>query len=196
MYEPEPTAPAASMTLALFTAMVDRHQHALCAFLHHLLGDAEQAADVMQDTFQEAWRATQAKTAPFVTNCADDERQRWLFQVAYHRGISALRRRKLIRWESFDLLTRSQAGSAGASFEDQVVESEALRAALAQLNAQDRACVLLRVVQGFSAAEVGQVVGASPEAVTKRLSRAKQRLRALYLAHELAHEPPSQEERR
>jgi RNA polymerase sigma-70 factor (ECF subfamily) len=196
MYEPEPTAPAASMTLALFTAMVDRHQHALCAFLHHLLSDAEQAADIMQDTFQEAWRAAQAKTAPFVTNCADDERQRWLFQVAYHRGISALRRRKLIRWESLDLLPRSQAGSAGASFEDQVVESEALRAALARLNAQDRACVLLRVVQGFSAAEVGQIVGASPEAVTKRLSRAKQRLRALYITYELAHEPPSQEERR
>lgn len=192
MYEPDVTSPAASMTLALFTAMVDRHQHALCAFLHHLLGDAEQAADLMQDTFQEAWRAAQAKTAPFVTDCADDERQRWLFQVAYHRGISALRRRKLIRWESLDLLTRSQAGSAGESFEDHIVESETLRAALARLNAQDRACVLLRVVQGFSAAEVGQIIGASPDAVTKRLSRAKQRLRALYLAHE----PPSEEERR
>lgn len=64
-------------------------------------------------------------------------------------------------------------------------------AALARLNAQDRACLLLRVVQGFSAAEVGQIVDATPDAVTKRLSRAKQRLRTLYLAHEA----PSQEER-
>jgi DNA-directed RNA polymerase specialized sigma24 family protein len=41
---------------------------------------------------------------------------------------------------------------------------------------------LLRVVQGFSAAEVGQIVGATPDVVNKRLSRAKQRLRTAYLA--------------
>ena len=52
------------------------------------------------------------------------------------------------------------------------------------LAAQHREQVLLflRVVQGFSAAEVGQIVGATPEVITKRLSRAKQRLRAAYLA--------------
>ncbi len=191
MYTPDHSTRPSVMTLAMFTAMVDRHQHALCAFLHNLMNDFEQARDLMQDTFQEAWRATQETKAPFVAGSADDEMRRWLFQVAYHRGISALRRRKLIRWESLDLLTRSQAGSEGDSFEDQIVESDALRAALARLNAQDRACLLLRVVQGFSAAEVGQIVDATPDAVTKRLSRAKQRLRTLYLAHEA----PSQEER-
>jgi RNA polymerase sigma-70 factor (ECF subfamily) len=192
MHTPNLSRRPPTMTLALFTALVDRHQHALCAFLHNLMNDFEQARDLMQDTFQEAWRAAQESKAPFVAGSDDDEMRRWLFQVAYHRGISALRRRKLIRWESLDLLTRSQAGSDGASFEDQIVESDALRAALARLNAQDRACLLLRVVQGFSAAEVGRIVDASPDAVTKRLSRARQRLRTLYLAHEA----PSQEDRR
>jgi len=192
MHTPEHLTRPAAMTLTMFTAMVDRHQHALCAFLHNLVNDLEQACDLMQDTFQDAWRAAQATKAPFIAGSADDEMRRWLFQVAYHRGISALRRRKLIRWESLDLLTRSQAGSEWGSFEDQIAESEAMRAALARLSAQDRACLLLRVVQDFSAVEVGQIVGASPDAVTKRLSRAKQRLRAFYLAHE----PPSEQERR
>jgi DNA-directed RNA polymerase specialized sigma24 family protein len=41
---------------------------------------------------------------------------------------------------------------------------------------------LLIIVQGFTAAEAGQIIGASPQAVAKRLSRAKQRLRDAYLA--------------
>ncbi|HEU5347340.1 MAG TPA: sigma-70 family RNA polymerase sigma factor [Ktedonobacterales bacterium] len=56
-----------------------------------------------------------------------------------------------------------------------------LRAALAELSPQDSACLLLRVVHGFSAAEVGEIMGASAEVITKRLSRARQRLRAAYL---------------
>jgi predicted RNA polymerase sigma factor len=63
-----------------------------------------------------------------------------------------------------------------------VVEGDALRTALARLTPQDAACLLLRVVQGFSASEVGAIVGASAETVTKRLSRARQRLRGAYLA--------------
>jgi RNA polymerase sigma-70 factor (ECF subfamily) len=184
MREHHPVASLPVLTPLVFTEMVDRYQHALCTFLHGVVGDVEQAYDLMQDTFCEAWRAAQKGAAPFAVGSADDEQRRWLFSVAYHKGISALRRRRLIRWESLELIGRSLARSASAaSFEDQVAEGEALRAALARLSPQDSACLLLRVVQGFSAAEVGQIVGASPEVVTKRLSRAKQRLRTLYLAH-------------
>ncbi len=185
MHERLPMLSATLMTLAAFTEMVDRHQHALYTFLRHLVSDAEQACDLMQDTFQEAWRASRAGADPFIAECSDDQRRRWLFQVAYHRGISALRRRKLIRWESLDLL-HEMAGKPGedtGSFEEQIVESEALRAALARLTSQDAACLLLRVAHGFSAAEVGQIMGLAPNSVAKRLSRAKQRLRAVYLAH-------------
>lgn len=57
-----------------------------------------------------------------------------------------------------------------------------MRKALARLAPRDAACLLLRVVEGFSAAEVGRIIGASPAVITKRLSRARQRLRAVYLA--------------
>ncbi len=185
MHERSLAIPATLMTLAAFTEMVDRHQHALYTFLRNLVSDAEQAYDLMQDTFQEAWRASRAGADPFIGECSDDQRRRWLFQVAYHRGISALRRRKLIRWESLDLLHEMAAkpGTETGSFEEQIVQSEALRAALARLTPQDAACLLLRVAHDFSAAEVGQIMGLTPNSVTKRLSRAKQRLRAVYLAH-------------
>ena len=194
MREQHSVASSAVLTPIVFTQIVDRHQHALCTFLHGLVGEIEQAYDLMQDTLCDAWRAAQKGAAPFAIGSTDEEQRRWLFSVAYHKGISALRHRRLIRWESLESIGRSlaRAGASEAPFEDQVVESEALRAALARLSPQDSACLLLRVVQGFSAAEVGQIVGATPETVTKRLSRARQRLRTVYLAHNA----PAEEERR
>jgi RNA polymerase sigma-70 factor (ECF subfamily) len=174
---------------AAFTVLVDRHQHALHVFLRGLAEHAEQARDLVQDTFHDAWRASLAGTPPFVRGVLDDEVRRWLFHTAYRKAISALRRRRLIRWESLDRyddygeLPPTPDHAATPSFEDRLAEGEALRAALDALSPQDAACLLLRVVQGFSAAEVGVIVGATPEVVTKRLSRAKQRLRAAYFAH-------------
>ncbi|HLV98983.1 MAG TPA: sigma-70 family RNA polymerase sigma factor [Ktedonobacterales bacterium] len=179
-----PPISSSSLTLADFTGVVDRHQNALCAFLHHLVGDIEQAYDLLQDTFHDAWRAAREGLPPFVADSDEDQMRRWLFRVAYYKGIAALRRRRLIRWESLDFLISfgGEPDAASAPFEDQLAESEALRAALARLAPQDRACFLLRAAHGLSAAEVGQIVGASPEVVRKRLSRARQRLRAIYLA--------------
>lgn len=181
----EPTPPsAAPLSQAGFTSVVDRHQHALHVFLRGMTRHEEQARDLLQDTFHDAWRAARGGTPPFTTCAADDEMRRWLFAVAYRKVISLRRRQRLLRWDSLDAAPDGieLAGPEIDSFENRIAEGEALANALAQLTPTDAACLFLRVVQGFSAAEVGQIVGATPEVITKRLSRAKQRLRAAYLA--------------
>jgi RNA polymerase sigma-70 factor (ECF subfamily) len=190
----QPPISAAGLSLTEFTSVVDRHQNALCAFLHHLVGDLEQAYDLMQDTFHDAWRAAREGSAPFVAESDDDQMRRWLFRVAYYKGIATLRRRRLIRWESLDFLLSFGSEPEGTEqpFEDPLAESEALRAALARLAPQERACFLLRAAHGLSAAEVGHIVGASPEVVRKRLSRVRQRLRAIYLAQNTRVAEPGQ----
>lgn len=189
-------AAAAPLSLAAFSAVVDQWQAALFGFLHGLVGDAEQARDLTQDTFHDAWRATQALAPPWSSAHADDERRRWLFHAAYCRAISHLRRRKVIRWASLDwvgVALREDDGfdnssdephalMVAGSFEQRVVEAEALRAALVRLRPDDAACLLLRVAQGFSAAEVAAMLGITTDAVGQRLSRARRRLRAIYLA--------------
>ena len=173
-----------------FTDLVERYQQQLYAFLRGFVEHGEQARDLTQDTFAAAWRATQACVAPFVAEAAEEERRRWLYRIAYRRAIDLLRRRRLIRWEALDPIAETETGDL-PPFEDRVIEGEALRAALAELPSQDVACLLLRVVHGFSAAEAGEIMGASAEVITKRLSRARQRLRAAYLAQN----PSSSQER-
>ena len=178
---------------AAFTAIVARNRQDLYAFLRGLLGADELAQDLTQDTFHDAWRAALRGAPPFASllptpasaHDADNAIRRWLFHAAYYKALSARRRWRLIRWESLDLSADSAASLAdhtAGAFDQRVVEGDALRAALARLTPQDAACLLLRVVQGFSAAEVGAITGASAEIVTKRLSRARQRLREVYLA--------------
>jgi RNA polymerase sigma-70 factor (ECF subfamily) len=169
-----------------FTLLVTTYERALCGFLYGLVGNAEQARDLAQDVFHDAWRAALRSETPFVQDGAPAAARRWLYRSAYHRAISALRRYRLIRWESIEeRFEREPEPFFGAiTFEDAFAAREAIRAALGRLAPRDAACLLLRVVEGLSVAEIGAVVGASPAAVTKRLTRAKQRMRRIYLAHE------------
>jgi RNA polymerase sigma-70 factor (ECF subfamily) len=184
MFETERSLPPAALSFEAFTRLVEEHQHPLHVFLRGFAENSEQALDLMQDTFYAAWRAARSGIAPFVEGYEEEAVRRWLFHTAYCRVISVLRRRRLIRWESLSQFSEPEASDENSPFEEQIAESDLLRAALLRLSPQDVACLLLRVVQGFSAAEVGQIVGASAEVVTKRLSRARQRLRAAYLALE------------
>ena len=190
MRERPATGDVPLLTSAAFVAAVDPHQPSLLAFLSGLLGDPEQARDLAQDTLADAWRAARKGTPPFLPDAPADEVRRWLFHAAYCNAVTVLRRRRLIRWEPLDDAPAAECPPTGApiTFEDQVAEGAALRAALAELSPPDIACLLLRVVQGFSAAETGHIVGAAPDIVTTRLSRAKQRLRSVYLAQNVQSE--------
>ena len=176
-----------------FADLMARCQRPLYAFLRGIAADDETARDLMQDTFCAAWQLAQRGAPPFDGSAArQDGVRRWLFHAAYNRAISVVRRRRLISWRSLD---PPEAGDptpniAAPRFEDQLAEALVMRDALGALAPSDAAILLLIAVQDFTAAEAGQIVGASPQAVAKRFARAKRRLRDAYLAQE-----PSAQER-
>ena len=191
MYERPAAVTIQPLSVADFSALVERYQQSLYAFLRGFVENGEQARDLTQDTFTAAWRATQASAAPFIAGTPEEEQRPWLYRTAYRRAVDLLRRRRLVRWEPLDAITETEAATL-PPFEDQLIEGETLRAALDELSAPDVACLLLRVAHGFSATEVGEIMGASGETITKRLSRARQRLRAAY---QRQNQPSSQEQR-
>lgn len=191
IYERQTAVTIQPLSTADFTALVERYQQSLYAFLRGFVENGEQARDLTQDTFAAAWSATQASAAPFIVGTPEEEQRRWLYRIAYRRAVDLLRRRRLVRWEPLDAIIETETATL-PPFEDQVIEGETLRAALEELSAQDVACLLLRVAHGFGADEVGEIMGASAETITKRLSRARQRLRAAYLKQN----PPSSQEQR
>jgi RNA polymerase sigma-70 factor (ECF subfamily) len=150
------------------------------------VGAEEQAQDILQDVFFDAWRAARSGTPPFGSAENEEGIRRWLFHAAYCDAISVLRRRKLIHWTSLDTpsVHESEHARVSESFEDHVLESQVMREALASLPAEEAAVLLLNAIQGYTATEIAGLFGISVDASKKRLSRAKQRLRAAYRAHQ------------
>lgn len=167
-----------------FEDLLASAQRPLFAFVAGLVGDVELARDIVQDVFCDAWRALRREAPPFSDPLDSADQRRWLFHAAYCDAASAIRRGSLIKWEPLN--SRAEPESLGAGrgqpFEDLVVERQALDAALAMVSPEDAACLLLNVLQGFTAQEIGQILGVSTDASKKRLARARRRLREAYLA--------------
>jgi RNA polymerase sigma-70 factor (ECF subfamily) len=155
-------------------------------YLRRLLGNDEDARDLVQDVYVEAWRVAQRGSPPFMQPVDDAAAQRWILRVGYCRAVSALRHGNVLSWEPLDGVKSERHiwQALRTSFEDQITEREALRAALAQLDPQDAASLLLHELHGYTSAEIGETLGISADATRKRLSRAIKALRTAYERHD------------
>lgn len=143
----------------------------LLAYALRRVAHAEDAADVVAETFLVAWRRRQ-QVPP------EEEARLWLYGVArrvlanHHRG--GLRRRRLGE-RLRDGISTAIAADPGS----EVPERLAVRAALARLGELDREVLLLTVWEGLEPREAALVLQVSPAVVRTRLSRARARLRDL-----------------
>ncbi len=174
---------------AAFEALVARFQTPVRLYLARLIDDDEQASDLAQDTFWQAWNG--------LPGLRDTQHFRaWLFRVATNRGRSWLRHRRLIGWISLDWIssagedtTTRHARTAvpgealhapESGFEERLIETEALRQALRQVPAEYRPCLLLHLSLGFTVPEVAEQLSLSTGAVRMRLFRGLAALRQAY----------------
>lgn len=102
----------------------------------------------------------------------------WVFLVAHHRVIDERRRNR----RRDDLLRRVPAVDAGESLDAEVLDRlwpSEWADRLGVLSPDQRTVLLLRVVAGLSADEVGEIVGKAPGAVRVMQHRAVLRLREI-----------------
>jgi RNA polymerase sigma-70 factor (ECF subfamily) len=175
---------------AVFASILERTQRPLRSFVRGLVDSAEQASDIVQDVFVDAWRTAQIAKAPFDGNGDELAIRRWLFHVAYRRAAAVWRHNHVLHFESLEVTPALELDRfhEPVPFEDRIAEGELLSRALAELGPQDAACLLLNVVQGFTAMEIAAILDITPLAAKKRLARAKHRLRDAYVSQSKARE--------
>jgi RNA polymerase sigma-70 factor, ECF subfamily len=149
-------------------ALVDRYYAPIGRYLSRLVGDVQLAEDLTQETFLDAYVAL-PRLEPASNVSA------WLFQIATNRARKHLRRQRLVRWLTLDVL-RDHSGSP----EEQVTRRDQVGQALAHLPDEYRICLLLQSWGGFSVTEIAEVVGKGEGAVRMTLMRARRRFIALY----------------
>jgi RNA polymerase sigma-70 factor (ECF subfamily) len=145
-----------------------------------------QGPDVADDVASEVWIAVSRQLARFVGD--ESGFRRWLFTIARRRLIEA--RRKQARQRSTasapdELEQISRAGTRAADdpatvVVDHISAQEALEIVVDDLSPEQAEVVLLRVVAGFSVAEVATVTDRTPSSVRVICHRALRRLRTRF----------------
>lgn len=165
---------------AALTKLLERHQQKVFGFGVKMCGDAEDAKDVAQDTL-----LTMARTVRDFRG--DASLSTWLYTVARSFCIKKRRRTKGAPafHEPLDHAAHESASEPSMTPEQMLLGREAretVATALDALDPEEREVVVLRDVEGLSAAEVSEVTGVSVAAVKSRLHRARATLREHLLA--------------
>jgi RNA polymerase sigma factor (sigma-70 family) len=148
-----------------FETIVDRYQGRLLGFCRQMLGSTEDAEDVLQEVFVNAYKAMLA-----------DEREinlrPWLYRIARNRCLNYLRKPKADAQESMDMVPEVEAASTA----EKVHNREEFRQILSDVNKlpeTQRAALLLREMDALSYEEIAAAMDTTVPSVKSLLVRAR-----------------------
>ncbi len=174
--DPALAARAARGDQAGFAALMQRHKGWLYRFVRRYVPDAEEAYDVVQESFAAAWAAI---------GRYDPERpfEAWLRRIALNkcrdRGRKAAVRRVLFGFRGADPVSEPVDPAVGpdeAALKGQALQR--LENAIAALPRGLKEPLVLTALEGLSHKEAGDLLGLNAKAVETRVYRARKQLAA------------------
>jgi RNA polymerase sigma-70 factor, ECF subfamily len=171
-----------------FEELVARFQHRLVGVMNHLVGSADEAEDLAQETFLRVYRArkTYHPRCKFTT---------WLFTIANNLALNCLRSRQRKPVQPLPPQDSGPfaSGPGGQAVPDpgsgpvRKVErremADIIRRALDGLNERQRVAVVLNKFEDMNYAEIATVMGLTTKGVKSLLSRARMNLRTALSAY-------------
>lgn len=153
-----------------FGELVRRFQRRAYAVAYRLMGQGQDAEDLVQDTFIAALD----KLDSF-----DDQRPfgPWFFRILVNRGTSLIRSQKVRMTEAIPE-TIGDAGLSPDRIAEQRETGHRVRAAMAELSERQRLVVQLHELDGFTTAEVADMLEIAEPTVRWTMHAARKRLRA------------------
>jgi len=164
-----------------FGELVRRHQQSVFNFCLRLLRNAEDAEDIAQDAFVQAYRNIKKfqPRAKFST---------WLFTIAKNLSLNLIRDEKRGTRRMVPIDDGLEGVTVATVVADQpdseAVEHEVaavVREAIDRLSPDHKLVVVLRDLEGLSYKEIGRVMNCRSGTVKSRLSRARAGLKEILL---------------
>lgn len=154
---------------AAFDMLVERHMARAFSVGYRLLGNREDAEDLVQESFL----AVLERIATF-------ERGRefapWFYRIVVNRGLNA--RKSVARRATADLPAEvTSPGPSPLRMAEQSELATRLREAMAELPERQRDVVRLFELEGFTSLEIAEMLGISDGTVRWHLHEARERLR-------------------
>lgn len=158
-----------------FAQLVQAHQRTCAHVIGRMVGDRDQVADLLQETFLAVFR--QLHRFRFESSL-----RTWVLRVAYTTALQHLRRRRLeMQWmvavEVPEELGIGDEGPGPAELSGALHAGRQLGAALERLTPPQRLIVGLHYLEDFDLAEIEQVTGMARGTIKSHLYRARQTLK-------------------
>ena len=162
---------------AAFAALFARYERRIYGFIYRMMGDADDAFDLTQDTFLRAYRALDQTDDELNVNA-------WLHRIASNACLDVLRRRRRIRWLPWEDAKHDRpSGHRGDDPEGALLGGEAQRAVgrvLDRMSPRNCQALILREYEGLSCEDIGEIMGISRSAAKSILFRGREEFRKLY----------------
>lgn len=154
------------MTRERFIELVTAEQEPLRRFLLGLCGgNCMEADDIAQETLIKAYLASDGYMEHYKFST-------WLFKIGYHTFVDYQRQSNRQFFQLDETLPGGAPADAAFAYED-------LYHAIDTLPLKTRSAILLFYINGYSVLEISRIMGSTPIAVRKRLSRGREQLRKL-----------------
>ncbi len=139
-------------------------------------GNREDAEEVTQDVFLSVHKnlGSFRFRSSFKT---------WIYRIATNRAINSYRKRSKERGRKVpfdDKIAAEEAGAPGVSSLDEEHRKKLVNAMLESLPLEQRACVVLKDIEGLKYEEIARVLGININTVRSRLKRAREKLVSRY----------------
>jgi RNA polymerase sigma-70 factor (ECF subfamily) len=166
-----------------FAKLVERHQKKMLNIAYRMLGDYDEACDVVQNAFLAAYKSLNKfkAEAKFST---------WLYRIVVNYTKNRLKQRKNLAQHEGASLNESADGQGGgtdcfavasagnpAELLEQSEREAHVQRCISALDVEYREVLVMRDIQGFSYEEIRDVLRIPDGTVKSRLSRARNALK-------------------
>jgi len=155
-----------------FAQLVTKYQHMVYTLALKLTGNEEEAEEVAQDTFLQAY-----KSLPSFKG--ESKFSTWLYRIAYHKGLDALKKRKRkVEVHTIDAYPNLDVPALENSWDSLEAKERKniIKRAMTHLDGDDAVLITLFYFEELSLNEIADVVLLKANTVKVKLHRARKRL--------------------
>lgn len=144
--------------------LLEQYHNKIFKYCFSILRDYHDAEDATQEVFIKAMESSKIKEV--------ENQNAWLFKIAYHHCLNKVKRKRLLQFISF-----TEAKSVDLV---QIIQEDfELNAILAQLKPEERALIVLRIVENKSFDEISLILSLKPATARKRYERIKAKIQKM-----------------
>ena len=171
--------------VSAFEELISGYEKKVYNTVYRYFNNSEDALDITQEIFIKVFTSLHSfkENSSFST---------WLYRIAVNTCIDFLRKRKeetLPIKEEIGVGNERRHGSSYAQLPEDFAEKQELKEALLKainsLPHEQRICVILRDIQGFSYTEMSEILMCSLGTIKSRLNRGRRALREILKSQEL-----------